>query len=139
MLDQGRPVLAWSQILSGTASPSAPGAHRGATGAVWMATMTPSGRRDAPVRLSAGGDDVTGAPALAASATGVVAAWPRHLDDANSGWQAATGDLAARFAAPVAVGRAVSAEVDILSPQTVAFPDGPRRWTLVSAPSQRRS
>lgn len=131
VLDQGRPVVAWSQIVSGAASPSAPPSHRSAAGAVWMATMRPSGRDATVRRLSPGGDDVTGAPTLASSPDGLVAAWPHHRDDAHAGWVAATADLAARFGAPATIGPLVTSDSDILSAHTVAFSAGPRRWTVL--------
>ncbi|MGZ6644796.1 MAG: hypothetical protein ACXVFT_23585 [Solirubrobacteraceae bacterium] len=131
VLDQGRPVVAWSQIVSGAASPSAPPSHRSAAGAVWMATMRPSGHDARIRRLSPGGDDVTGAPALAASPDGLVAAWSHHLDDTHAGWVAATADLAARFGAPTTIGPVVTSDSDILSAHTVAFSAGPRRWTVL--------
>lgn len=131
VLDQGRPVLTWSQIVSGAASPTAPATHRGAAGAVWMATMRPSGGHATIRRLSAGGDDITGAPALAASPDGVVAAWPHHLDDTHAGWEAATAGLAGHFGAPTTIGPPVSSDADILSARTVAFSAGPRRWTVL--------
>jgi len=131
ILDQGRPVVAWSQLMADAASPSAPSSHQGFAGTVWMATMTPSGRHVTTRRLSTGSDDLTGAPVLAASPDGVVAAWPHHLDNAHSGWQVATADLAARFGAPMTIGPPLFVEGDILGGQTAAFSARRGRWTVL--------
>ena len=122
VLDQGRPVVVWSQIVSGAASPSAPPSHRSAAGAVWMATMRPSGQDATIRRLSSGGDDVTGAPALASRRP--TGSWPRGLIISTTPMPAgcaATADLAARFGEPTTIGPLVTSDSDILSAHTVAF------------------